>query len=50
MDELDEEMPEMQRQTDRQVLLFQQEQLQDLGKTFQATIFTVNLHKTWKTE
>ncbi|KAK9525317.1 hypothetical protein VZT92_013367 [Zoarces viviparus] len=39
MGELDNEMPEIQQR-----LQLQQEQLQGLGKTFQGTIVTVNLH------
>ncbi|XP_051565842.1 uncharacterized protein LOC127447811 [Myxocyprinus asiaticus] len=39
MGELNEEMPEIQEK-----LLLQQEQLQDLGKTLQGTILTVNMH------
>ena len=39
MGELSEEMPEIQQR-----LLIQREQLQDLGKTLQGTIVTVNLH------
>lgn len=39
MGELDEEMPEIQQR-----LLLQQGQLQNLGKTLQGTIVTVNLH------
>lgn len=39
MGEIDKEMPEIQQR-----LVLQQEQLQNLGKTLQGTIVTVNLH------
>ncbi|KAL7383200.1 hypothetical protein ABVT39_006288 [Epinephelus coioides] len=41
MAELDEEMPEIQQR-----LLVQQGQLQNLGKTLQGTVVTVNLHSS----